>query len=54
GLNRIVAITTKDNHASAKLLEKVGLQFERLVRMPNDPEELKLFATIEKNEKPYK
>lgn len=44
GLNRIVAITDQNNYASAKLLEKVGLQFERLVQMPNDPEELKLFA----------
>ena len=50
GLNRIVAITTKDNHASAKLLEKVGLQFERLIRMPNDHEELKLFAYDRQNE----
>ncbi|QED47318.1 GNAT family N-acetyltransferase [Cytobacillus dafuensis] len=44
GLNRIVAITAQDNHASAKLLEKVGLQFERLIQLPNDSEELKLFA----------
>ncbi|PEA83114.1 ribosomal-protein-alanine acetyltransferase [Bacillus pseudomycoides] len=44
GLNRIVAITTQDNHPSAKLLEKVGLQFERLVQLSNDPEELRLFA----------
>ncbi|AZU60229.1 GNAT family N-acetyltransferase [Neobacillus mesonae] len=44
GLNRIVAITTQDNHASAKLLEKVGLQFERLIQLPNDSEELRLFA----------
>lgn len=44
GLNRIVAITTQDNHASAKLLEKIGLQLERLVQLPNDPEELSLFA----------
>lgn len=43
-LKRIVAITTQDNHASAKLLEKIGLKFERLVRLPNDDEELRLFA----------
>jgi RimJ/RimL family protein N-acetyltransferase len=43
-LKRIVAITSQDNHASAKLLEKVGLQFERLIQLANDSEELKLFA----------
>lgn len=44
GLNRIVAITTQDNHASAKLLEKIGLKFERLVQLSNDAEELRLFS----------
>lgn len=44
GLKRIVAITTQDNHASAKLLEKVGLKFERLVQLSNDEEELRLFS----------
>ena len=44
GLNRIVAITTQDNHASANLLEKAGLKFERLIQLPRDPEELKLFV----------
>ncbi|PFK31209.1 GNAT family N-acetyltransferase [Bacillus cereus] len=44
GLNRIVGITTQDNYASAKLLKKVGLQFERLIQFSNDPEELNLFV----------
>lgn len=44
GLKRIVAITTQDNHASAKLLGKLGMKFERLIRLPNDHEELRLFA----------
>ncbi len=44
GLKRIVAITSPDNQSSAKLLEKLGLQFERLIQLPQDPEELKLFA----------
>lgn len=43
GLTRVVAITTQDNHASGRLLEKLGLRFERLIQMPNDPEVLKLF-----------
>jgi len=44
GLKRIVAITTQDNYASAKLLEKVGLKFESLVQLSNDEEELRLFS----------
>lgn len=44
GFNRIVAITTQDNHASAKLLERIGLQFERVIQFSNDSEELRLFS----------
>ncbi|WP_243522208.1 GNAT family N-acetyltransferase [Bacillus pseudomycoides] len=50
GLNRIVAITTQDNHASAKLLQKVGLRFERLIQLPNDPEVLNLFVFDKRKE----
>jgi [ribosomal protein S5]-alanine N-acetyltransferase len=42
GLKRIVAITTKDNEQSGKLLEKIGFKFEDLVRLTD--EELRLFA----------
>lgn len=44
GLRRIVAITSLDNPASARLLEKIGLRFERLIRASEDAEELRLFA----------
>jgi RimJ/RimL family protein N-acetyltransferase len=44
GLNRIVAITSPNNHSSAKLLEKLGLQFERMVKFSNDSQEVRLFA----------
>lgn len=44
GLERIVAITTLDNDRSARLLEKLGLRFERLVRYPDDGQEIRLFA----------
>jgi RimJ/RimL family protein N-acetyltransferase len=44
GLRRIVAITSPDNHASAKLLEKLGLRFERVGRLSEDAEEVRLFA----------
>jgi RimJ/RimL family protein N-acetyltransferase len=46
GLQRIVAITSVDNHGSIRLLEKIGLRFEKMVTMPGDDEEIKLFATV--------
>ncbi|MCU5473202.1 GNAT family N-acetyltransferase [Bacillus paranthracis] len=42
GLKRIVAITTIDNIHSGKLLEKVGLQFEKIIS--DSEEDLKLFG----------
>ena len=44
-LPRVLAITSKDNFSSQKLLDKIGLKFERLISLPADPEELKLFST---------
>lgn len=44
GFKRILAITTKDNDASGKLLTKVGLKFERMIRFSNEEEENKLYA----------
>ena len=44
GLKRIVGITSHDNVTSIKLLEKVGLEFEAMVKMPKDSEEVMLFA----------
>ncbi|WML48831.1 GNAT family N-acetyltransferase [Neobacillus sp. PS3-34] len=43
GLKRIVAITSKDNDNSSKLLEKVGMKFEQTIKFHPDNEELKLF-----------
>lgn len=45
GLPRIVAITAPDNHRSIRLLEKLGLRFERLARLSEAEPEVKLFAT---------
>jgi len=45
GLRRIVAITSPDNHASAKLLEKLGLQFEHMIRLAEDAQDVRLFAS---------
>jgi len=44
GLERIVAITARDNAASIALLEKLGLTFERVVEFPDDGKEVSLFA----------
>ena len=44
GLKRIVAITTQDNSASSKVLEKVNLSFEKFVQLPNDSDQLKLYG----------
>lgn len=41
---RIVAITSKDNRTSQKLLEKIGLGFEKTIHIPGDEEELNLYA----------
>jgi RimJ/RimL family protein N-acetyltransferase len=45
GLGRILAITSLDNDASAKLLGKIGLKFERMVKLSDDGPEIKLFAS---------
>ena len=45
GLDRIVAIVTPENHSSIKLLEKIGLTFERKIRLSDDDEELEFFVS---------
>jgi len=50
GLDRIVAITSPDNDASARLLEKIGLRFERMIRIsPDSPEEVRLYASADRS-----
>jgi RimJ/RimL family protein N-acetyltransferase len=44
GLKRIVAITSPNNYASGKLLEKLGLRFERMIHLSKDAPEVRLFA----------
>ena len=44
GLPRIVAITTPDNLRSIQLLEAIGFRFERQFQMPDDDEDLNLYA----------
>lgn len=44
GLNRIVAIASSDNESSIRLLEKIGLRFEQMIRLPGGTEDIKLFS----------
>lgn len=43
-LPRVLAITSQHNANSQKILEKIGLKFERLITLPGNAEELKLFS----------
>jgi RimJ/RimL family protein N-acetyltransferase len=44
GLPRIVAITDPQNAGSIRVLEKIGMKFEKMVKLSEDDIELKLFA----------
>ena len=44
GLKRLAAIVSPDNRGSIKVLEKLGMHFERMIKMPDDTEEIKFFA----------
>ncbi len=44
GILRLLAVTSQDNHVSARLLEKLGFRFERITRLEPDATEVKVFA----------
>lgn len=44
GIHRIVAIVNPGNDRSFKLLEKVGLKFERMIRLSESDSEIELFT----------
>jgi RimJ/RimL family protein N-acetyltransferase len=44
GLERIVAVTNPDNAGSIRVLEKLGLIFERMVRLSDESQEIRLYA----------
>lgn len=44
GLQRIVAITDPQNAGSIRVLEKIGMKFDKMVKLSEDDIELKLFA----------
>jgi RimJ/RimL family protein N-acetyltransferase len=43
---RVVAITLPTNIKSVKLLERLGLSFEKMIRLPGDEEELMLMSKL--------
>lgn len=45
GLDRVVAITSPDNVASARVLEKIGLRFDRMIRLAEDGEDVRFFVS---------
>jgi RimJ/RimL family protein N-acetyltransferase len=45
GLKRVLGITTPENKDSIHVLEKIGLKFERMIRLSEDDVELKLYAS---------
>ena len=45
GLKRLVAITDPANVGSIRVLEKLGLRYEKMVRLSADDIDLKLFTT---------
>ena len=44
-LQRLVAIVDPANNGSIRVLEKIGMQFEKMMQLSADDIELKLFAT---------
>lgn len=44
GLKRIFAIVNPENAVSIRVLEKLGMKFERMVRLSPDEPEVRLFA----------
>ena len=44
GLTRLAAITSADNDVSAALLKKLGFNFERMMKLSDDGDEVRLFT----------
>ncbi|KFC24427.1 GNAT family N-acetyltransferase [Chryseobacterium sp. FH1] len=40
GVSKLSAITSKENYSSQKLIEKLGLKFQKFVTLPDETEEL--------------
>ena len=50
GFPRLIAITAPDNRRSRALLEKIGLTFERTLRMPGEREDVAVFGVTWREE----
>ena len=44
GLPRIVAIVSPENHRSIRILERIGMHFERMILLPGETEPIPLYA----------
>jgi RimJ/RimL family protein N-acetyltransferase len=45
GITRLLAITNRENVASIRVLEKIGMYFERMIRLSEDGPEILLLAS---------
>jgi ribosomal-protein-alanine N-acetyltransferase len=45
GVPRLLAITSPDNAGSIRVLQKIGLRFERMITPPGQDEEIRLFTS---------
>ncbi len=50
GINYIVAITDLENDHSIKLLEKLGLKFDKIIELGGDEKECRLFIPVNPSE----
>ena len=42
----VIAITNEDNLKSCQLLERLGLKFDKIIQLPDNPVKCKLFRTV--------
>ncbi|NJD32903.1 MAG: GNAT family N-acetyltransferase [Gammaproteobacteria bacterium] len=45
GVTRVLAITSPDNTGSIRVLEKIGLRFDRMIAPPGKDEQVRLFTS---------
>lgn len=44
GMDRLVAIVSAANHRSIRILESIGMRYEKTIRFPGDDEDVPLYA----------